>query len=436
MKKLTFSLMLAMLVSIIGLGWGLDNLFSQYQAQEHSMGDGSIGENPTAESNELTPYYILGSSLAKTLDKQKDINEFIANWQHQNKLCLSLIHLVEFPLPTSLQEDFNSGKPLTLESEDNILIHFILPKNQKVLMLSLPAIEKNTDNSALQLILTTLFYLGIIIVVFIWLYPLIKHLKQLRITAKAFGEGQLQERIVIDSTSYISDIEIEFNNMAQRIETLVNDNKLLGNAVSHDLRTPLARLRFGIEALQETNNQKTREKYEAHISRDIDEMEKLVAVLLNYARLEQAMIAVERKPIELNRLIMECINSIRSGRTEIIFQPKGEATILGDYNYLTMLVNNLLNNAQQYGNHKILICVEQFESKVVFSIADDGSGIAQEKREGLLKPFTRGDNVLEQSGYGMGLAIVFRIALWHKADFTIGDSSELGGAEFSLEFKV
>ncbi len=422
MPKLTLSLLLVILVAVIGMGGVLDNLFSQYQNPQKN------------QSDELSPYRQLGKSLAVTLDKQQEPEQFIANWQQQDKLTVSLSKLENFFLPESLKESFYASEPLVLETDNNLSMHFILPKQQKVLTFIIPAVIKKTNNSALQLLLTAVFYLGILLVVLIWLYPLIKQLNKLRRTTMAFGEGQLQERINSNSRSYISDIENEFNRMAERIETLVSDNKLLSDAVSHDLRTPLARLRFGIEALQEAENPQTRQKYEDHLCRDIDEMERLVNVLLTYARIEQSMIAVEQHSVDLNVLISQCVAAVTDGNKIINWHAKGINRVNGDVNYLSMLINNLLSNAQQYADNEITLKITNTASVLQFIISDDGPGIAKEKRSELLKPFMRGEQADKKPGYGMGLAIVSRIAQLHHASFTITDSVELGGAEFCVSF--
>ena len=422
MPKLTLSLLLVILVAVIGMGVVLDNLFSQYQSQAGN------------QSDELSPYRQLGGSLALTLDKQHEPEQFIANWQQKDELTVTLVHLDDFFLPDSLKQSFYGGKPLVFETDNNISIHFIVPSQQKVLIFNIPPVVKESQNSALQLLLTGVFYLGILLVVLIWLYPLIKQLRKLRQTTKAFGEGHLQQRINVNSTSYIASIENEFNHMAQRIETLVSDNKLLSDAVAHDLRTPLARLRFGIEMLQETKKPETREKYQDHLSRDIDEMERLVSVLLNYARIEQAMMAIEQQSIDLNVLISQCVAAVTDGNKIINWYAQGDAMVNGDANYLSMLINNLLGNAQQYANNEITLMVAKSGSKLQFIISDDGPGIAKEKRNELLKPFMRGEQSHEKPGYGMGLAIVSRIAQLHHASLVITDSAELGGAEFCLTF--
>jgi two-component system OmpR family sensor kinase len=422
MLKLTLSLLLVILVAMIGMGGVLDNLFSQYQSQASN------------QSDELSPYRQLGKSLALTLDKQQEPEQFIANWQQKDELTVTLVHLDDFFLPDSLKQSFYGGTPLVFETDSNISVHFIVPSQQKVLIFNIPPVVKENQNSALQLLLTGVFYLGILMVVLIWLYPLIKQLRKLRQTTKAFGEGQFQQRINVNSTSYIASIENEFNHMAEQIETLISDNKLLSDAVAHDLRTPLARLRFGIEMLQETEKLETRNKYQRHLSRDIDEMEKLVNVLLNYARIEQSMMAVKQQSINLIELISQCVGAVTDSNKIINWHAQGDAIVNGDANYLSMLINNLLGNSLQYANNEITITVAKSASKLQFTISDDGPGIIKEKRSELLKPFIRGEHSHEKPGYGMGLAIVSRIAQLHHAKLVITDSTELGGAEFCLTF--
>ncbi len=426
MKKLTLSLIVAILTAIIFLGWGLDTFFNEYQEQK--------------DTDEYSAYRKIIAPLANTLDKTDNFAQFVTTWQNQNQQQLTLTPLAEFPLPASLLDNFSQGEPLVLESEELITVNQLLLSQQQVLTLNIQQHSKQEGNLTLQVALTTVFYAGILLCVFIWLYPLIKRLRLLRSTAKNFGEGDFSERIHISSTSYIVDIENEFNRMAEKIETLVEDNKLLSNAVSHDLRTPLARLRFGIEALSETNKPETKEKYIQHLSQDIQEMENLVGVLLDYARLDQKMINVERLPLNLNTLIEGCARNLTSSDSSAVSidvsgLSKIQIIIDGNENYLSMLINNLLSNAQQYAAKHVRITTKQTTTSVIMCVSDDGPGITVEKRGEIFKPFTRGENQIEQKGYGMGLAIVARIAVWHGAHVVISQSDELGGAKFTITFK-
>lgn len=427
MKRLSFSLLFVVLVSAFGLGWTLDSYFEHVNE--------NIPEN--SASPELIAYHQLGLNLASTLDQHTEAEAFIANWRGEQGLTLSLMEMSNVSLPKSLQNSLLSGIPLELESEQDILIHFILPQRQQVLVMSVLKPELAETNQALQLMLTSLFYGGILLVVIVWLYPLTRQLKRLREHTQALGQGMLDKRLSISSTSYISDIEGEFNNMATRIETLIQDNKLLGNAVSHDLRTPLARLRFGIEALQQTSSEKSRDKYQKHISRDIAEMERLVSVLLNYARLEQHLVSLSKTSIDLSRLVTHCVGlqemQLPHGKS-IQWQPSVAIWINGDEDYLIMMINNLLDNARQYAHKRIQITLVQNRATVSLGIADDGEGVCESQRPLVLNPFTRGQNALPNSGYGMGLAIASRIANWHDATISIGESYALKGAQFSLLF--
>lgn len=426
MKKLTLSLIVAIFAAIIFIGWGIDTFFEQVKEKQ--------------DVAEFSEYKQTIMSLANTLDKLENIEAFVAAWQVVNQQTLTITPLDEFPLPNSLYVGFTGGELLVLQSQDFITLNQIMPTKQQVLSLGINIIEVNDNNLPLQILLTSAFYAGILACLFIWLYPLINRLNLLRKAAKKFGEGDFSEPIQIHSTSYIADIENEFNRMAQKIETLIEDNKLLSNAVSHDLRTPLARLRFGIEALSETNKPENHEKYIQHLSQDIEEMENLVTVLLNYSRLEQKMIKVERLPVDLDLLIKTSVKNFTMGNSlniniDIKCHPKQQNIVKGDKSLLTMLINNLLKNAQQYAQSQVIISTKQEGNKVVVSVLDDGQGIPKEKRLDVLKPFTRGTHTPEQTGYGMGLAIVDRIAIWHKAQLYISQSEKLGGALIGVSFE-
>jgi two-component system OmpR family sensor kinase len=166
MQKLTLSLVLVILIAVVGIGGVLDSLFSQYQAQ------------PIEQYDELSSYRQLGMSLASTLDKHTQPQQFIENWHQKSELSVDLTQLDSFILPSSLKQSFDAGEPLILETDSGISLHFILPLQQKVLIFIIPPMIKKNNNSSLQLFLTGVFYISILVVVLIWLYPLIKQLRK------------------------------------------------------------------------------------------------------------------------------------------------------------------------------------------------------------------------------------------------------------------
>jgi two-component system OmpR family sensor kinase len=425
MRNLAFSLLSVVLIATIGLGWMFDNIYSQYQA-------------PNDETNQATDVISIlekvGIPLAQTLDRIENRQQFTKSWPLNSIFTLKLVSLNKFPLPQALAITLKSGKPLLLETDDSIALHFYLPHSAELLVLTTSQPLLNKSTSSMPFLLTTLFYLAILFIMFLWLYPLAKRLLALRQTAKLFGEGDLTARINVGSISYIRDIELEFNRMAQRIDDLVNDIKLLSSAVSHDLRTPLARIRFGIDTISEEDDPILRKRFEQRISDNVDEMVELVESLLSYARLDQTLITLNKESVDLSALLTRCINNKSQDDIELIFsQPEKTLFVEGDISYLMILFSNLIQNAYQYCQGKIQIEIIESHDEIIIIIADDGQGIAFEQRDNVMKPFIRGKHHNETvKGYGMGLAIVKRIVEWHQGCILINSSKHLSGAQFTV----
>lgn len=432
MRQLTLSLLIVVVTSVIGLGWLISEIYYRIESSD---------DKP---SNELNLYQQLGAELAYALGRIEDKEAFVEHWgkaslnpssTHQNRLHISLQDITQFPVPDELLPQFNLGTPLTLESDGDVSIHYRLDNTEQVLTLLLPASALASKPSTLNLILTLTFYFGVIIIILIWLYPLIRSLVVLQKAAIAFGQGDLSSRVKKGRISYIIEIENEFNRMADRIQTLIDDNKLLSRAVSHDLKTPLARLRFGIDTLEETENSQAREKYTRRINKDLLEMESLVETLLQYARLDEANVQFKPQDINLSSFALQVLEASYEPNISIDFDcPTQTTNIRADKRYLAMQLNNIMSNALHYATSKVLVRVYQEGSGIVIAIEDDGAGIPEKDRDDIIKPFVRGSNTDGQKGHGMGLAIVARIAQWTKATLAIDTAKELGGASVRLHF--
>lgn len=443
MRTLTFSLLTMVLIATLGLSWLFDNFYQQYQQQY--LQEKPQGQQKHRATDEVSVLEGLGQSIAQALDDLDNKQQFINRWSTRDDRHLALLELANFPLPEPLMQDLMAGQPLVLETADTLAIHYYLPHSKQVLMLTSPRVNDENKNSLLAMFLTSLFYIVMIALMFLWLYPLLKRLVNLRQVAKAFGEGELEQRIDVGSVSYIRDLEIEFNHMAQRIEGLVSDVKLLSNAVSHDLRTPLARIRFGIDTLQEEDDPKLRQCFQDKISDNVDEMSRLVETLLNYARLDQAMINIDKKRVNFSQLLTRSIAHKEDSAINMsVNMPTAPVYMIGDSNYLMILVANLLQNAQQYCQSKINVSLLEKGDYITLTVEDDGPGISVELRDKIVQPFIRGENIVRGKnlsvsakkipvkGYGMGLAIVQRIVDWHHGKLEISSSAELTGAQFTI----
>ncbi len=424
MKRLGLSLILVVVVAVIGSGWLITELYVF-----------TSGTNPT-QNAELAAYERIGRDMARTLDRVSDPDALLTQWPPESDLQFTLGSSEDFPVPAELRESFESGETLILEAAGNISIHHYLPRSGMVLSLVLP---ESVRGSLLRpsLLLTLLFYLGVVAAILLWLYPLVTRLQVLRNTAQAFGHGELTARVPAHRFSYIGAIEREFNHMAERIQALIADNKLLGRAVSHNLKTPLARLRFGFDTLAEARDEATRDKYAQRIGKDLAEMESLVNTLLQYARLEGSNIELRRERTELNAFVGELVADLDTARAPIEFEGSGEPVYVDtDRDYLTLQLQNLLSNALKHARTRVLVNVRGTTDTVTIMVEDDGAGIPPEERDAVLEPFRRGSNSAGLPGHGMGLAIVTRLARWLDASVLIGDSAALGGAAVALHFKL
>ncbi|WP_057830809.1 ATP-binding protein [Colwellia sp. TT2012] len=430
MRNLTLSLLAVVLIATIGLGWMFDGIYEQYLTQYNDQEQ----QQSTTQQDTISVLEQVGTHLAVTLSALDNRQEFIDKWPSKGILSLRLQPLTNFPLPQALLDDLTAGQPLLLETDDSIALHFYLARTDELLVLTTLPQTANQGNALLPIFLTSLFYLAVLVLMLLWIYPLVKRLMTLRQAAKSFGEGNLNQRINVGSISYIRDLELEFNRMAQRIDDLVTDIKLLSSAVSHDLRTPLARIRFGIDTIQEEDDPVLRKRFEQRISDNVDEMVDLVESLLSYARLDQTLITLNKAPVDFISLINTSINNKSQDEIQLTFNaPKNPVFVDGDLSYLMIMMSNLLQNAYQYCHSQIQVTVVEQGSHIIVTVSDDGQGIAIGQREQIMKPFIRGQGSDKKvKGYGMGLAIVKRIVEWHHGNISIDNSASLNGAQFSI----
>ncbi|AWB66384.1 hypothetical protein C2869_08060 [Saccharobesus litoralis] len=437
MRRLTLSLIAVTLTAAIGLGWLLD---WYYQSQSQANEDYA----PLIEPKQ---WQVLALQSARVLAQQPELaSEFTAQG-----LSVSFARLDDFPLPTPLFEQFVSGEPLVLNSQSGVSLHSFQAASQTVVSFQFANTTEPTEpETADPLLLTLLFYLGIIVFIALWLTPLIRRLLLVNRAMVQFGEGQLDRRIPLSKFSYLHNIELGFNQMAQRITSLIADNKLLSRAVSHDLRTPIARLRFGIDMLQETNTDTSKNQYFEQLDRDLDAMESLVESLLHYAKLEKAKVSLSLQAVELNALLGELLKPLQTQNHIILDWPQDQAfTAQLDKHYMSMLLNNLINNAVRYAKTQIKISLTKQKSALILTIEDDGKGMDKDEFDKVLLPFYRiadHEDVPSQKmtppvtklakGHGMGLAIVSRIAEWHKIDLQLSRSHQLGGLAVRLVIPI
>jgi signal transduction histidine kinase len=277
-----------------------------------------------------------------------------------------------------------------------------------------------------------LWMLGIVaLAVAVGSYPIVrrltKRLEELRGGVERWGEGDLSTRVREDGNDEVAFLARRFNHAAERVETLVKTHKsLLANA-SHELRSPLTRIRMGLEFMGRDSDPAAR----AEISRNIAELDQLIDEILLSSRLdarESDMGTVE--PVDLTGLAAE--ECARLG-AELDHQAAGEAVVVpGVAKLLRRAIRNLLENARRYSDGPVTVDVRREGMHALLRVCDRGPGVPPELRERIFEPFYRLPGASErEGGVGLGLALVRSIALRHRGGVTCEDRDG-GGACFVL----
>lgn len=308
-------------------------------------------------------------------------------------------------------------------------------------MIMLGPVKDFQDSSKdIQIIIFSIIISFMAMLSLLWVYPFWKNLKRIMTASDQLGKGVLDARADVIKGSALRPLADNFNVMAARISALVNSQKMLINAVSHEFRTPVARIRFGLEMLDSSDSQGLREKYLYGIYRDIEELESLVSELITYARLDRTRpeLCVEALPAGkwLESLVLLSGSSGKGIRMDV--EGVGLDEILdADPKYMGRAVTNLIANAMRHAASRIRISVKIENGTAEICVEDDGPGVPESDMERIFEPFIRLDESRnrDSGGYGLGLAIVRQIMEWHDGHVYVRRSL-LGGACFCVKWPV
>lgn len=275
--------------------------------------------------------------------------------------------------------------------------------------------------------------LSLAIPVFLWMRPHWRDLVILETTADKLAGGNFEARVQLPYLSGIRRVGEAFNHMADNIAALLTSKKALTNAVAHELRTPLARLRYRLALLDLDENQKEVQAME----RDLTAIDTLIEELLLHAKLDRPEAPLKLSAFDAVAWASERIEEqIPLAEQLIWIAPQTKAVIFKADQYLvTRALDNFLSNARRHTKSTIKTSVGIENKHYILTVEDDGPGIPEKDRSKVFDPFVRLDESRgrKTGGHGLGLAIVAGIAKAHHGQVSV-ESSELGGAKFVLRW--
>jgi len=277
-------------------------------------------------------------------------------------------------------------------------------------------------------------------------YPIVRRLTQrlegLQRGVERWGSGDLTARVTVHGSDEVAFLAERFNHAAERIETLMEAQKsllvshksLLANA-SHELRSPLARIRMGLELMDGGANSPQR----AEISRSIRELDQLIDEILLASRLDARQ--PDAEPFEMLDLTGLAAEECARMQAELGTALQAQSLMLqGSARLLRRLIRNLLENARRYSTGEVSLELTQTgvgtQQRAVIRVNDRGPGVPPSQRERIFEPFYRLPGASErEGGVGLGLALVKSITLRHGGTVRC-ESRSGGGASFVVELPM
>lgn len=243
-------------------------------------------------------------------------------------------------------------------------------------------------------------------------------LKRLQTSALAVSRGEYPTALPLTGSSEIIAVTKAFNQMSYSMEQLEHDKALLMAGISHDLRTPLTRIRLASEMINSQD-----EYLKEGIAHDIEDMDAIINQFIDYIRQDQSS---NHEQAQINDLIKDVAGSEanRSGVIEVNLAQL--PTIPIQIVAIKRVISNFVENAFRYGNGWVKISSQFNGQRVGFSIEDDGPGIDEAQIPKLFEPFTQGDTARGSIGSGLGLAIVRRIVDRHQGQVVLSNRKEGG----------
>ncbi len=331
----------------------------------------------------------------------------IGVYREEDALKLGLASAGYYPYRSEQMSALLGGSAEVRISQGDEYLFWIRPPQAPNLWVKIPLLGLEEANFS-----PLIFFLGIIGVLSVaggWLFvrQLNRPLKSLQRAAEDVGRGDFPEPLTEHGTSEIMAVTQAFNHMSKGIKQLEDDRNLLMAGISHDLRTPLTRIRLASEMMSELDEFLT-----DGIENDIDDMNNIIDQFIDYLRHDSK----DKAELgDLNVLVEEVLNVETPANRHILFTANDCPAIPLRHVAVKRALANLIQNALRYtqGDIEVITGHDKAKGFAYFIVSDQGVGIPDDEIEHLFQPFTQGDKARGTEGSGLGLAIIKRIVDTH-----------------------
>ncbi|ATC83783.1 MULTISPECIES: two-component system sensor histidine kinase EnvZ [Pseudoalteromonas] len=334
-------------------------------------------------------------------------------------------------LSRSMSEQLNGSARVRISQTDP-LIYWVEAPQAPGYWVKVPLSGYQENN--LEFLTFYLSSIGFLSVLGGWLFArhLNRPLKALQQAAVKVGKGDFSSKLEEEGSSEVIEVTRAFNQMSRGIAALENDRRLLMAGVSHDLRTPLTRIRLATEMMNDEDDY-----LREGIIYDIEDMNGIIDQFIEYLRHHKTdELACE----DINALVTEVVNCELKQQRVITFKGNPSVGLVPLSSVaIKRVITNMIENALRYsdGDIEVLSYFNSNKKYVVIAVNDNGPGIPESELESVFEPFKQGDTARGSEGSGLGLAIIKRIIDMHDGKVKLENRPEGGlSAQIYLPIKI
>ena len=384
----------------------------------------------SAVASEIATFIDVVPSLGvnKIAQLSEDFYDVKVNFISSQKLTINSpkpVNLVESTLSKELSRTMKNSFVVDAHTyEKRVVVQ--IEKAEGIYEFIIPRRNVYATNSHIFLVWMVISSLLLVSVAVIFMRQQIKPIEKLSMAAQQFGLGKKMENFKPSGATEVRRAAEAYLKMQERIERFIEQRTLMLAGVSHDLRTPLTRLKLQLEMLADN-------KTNTELLSDVNEMQKM---LENYLDFAEDVTKEKATKVDLGKMIKEIIENEATENKKIKSNIKNDKPIFFECRSIAMkrCITNLLNNACSYGSN-VYVSLDKKSDIIDITIEDDGPGINKNDYDKAIKPFIRLDTSRNQNipGSGLGLSISQDITSNHGGKLVMS-KSDLGGLKVKLKF--